>query len=90
MRRPAKGATRAPPATRASPLWQDGASVNMYWGYLTRAGFGDKSHLLRQIEKYADVYCAKVTNLDAYTPFHHFRAAPVDLAHTMLASSPDI
>ena len=69
-----------------------GEAFNRHWGYLTRAGHDDKSHIARQIEKYADVYCAKVTNLDAYTPFHHFRAAPVDLAHTMAAatSSPDI
>jgi hypothetical protein len=68
-----------------------GEAFNRHWGYLTRAGHDDKSHIARQIEKYADVYCAKVTNLDAYTPFHHFRAAPVDLAHTMAAvSSPDL
>ena len=67
--------------------WDDGSHVNRHWGYLTRAGHDDKSHIARQIEKYADVYCAKVTNLDAYTPFHHFRAAPVDLAHTMAAVS---
>ena len=72
-------------------LYDEGHTFNKHWGYLTRAGHDDKSHIARQIEKYADVYCAKVTNLDAYTPFHHFRAAPVDLAHTMAAvSSPDL
>ena len=69
----------------APQLARVGESFNRHWGYLTRAGHDDKSHIARQIEKYADVYCAKVTNLDAYTPFHHFRAAPVELAHTMAA-----
>ena len=30
----------------------EGAHVNRYWGYLSRAGWADKSHLMRQIEKY--------------------------------------
>ena len=32
-------------------LYDDGAHVNPYWGYLSRAGIEDKSHLMRQIEK---------------------------------------
>ena len=43
-------------------LWDDGAHVNRYWGYTTRAGFADKSHLMRQIEKYADIYTSRVSN----------------------------
>jgi len=32
----------------------EGNHVNEYWGYMSRAGFADKSHLMRQIEKCAD------------------------------------
>jgi hypothetical protein len=36
------------------------------WGYLSRAGLNDKSQLTRQIEKYADVYTSRVSNLLRY------------------------
>jgi hypothetical protein len=45
-----------------------GSGVNGYWGYLSRARFADKSHLMRQIEKYADVYTSRVSNLLRYCP----------------------
>ena len=67
---------------RIAPLVEkEGSHVNQYWGYISRAGWADKSHLMRQIEKYADIYCAKVTDLYKYTPYHYFRAAPQILAH---------
>eukprot|EP00614_Pseudopedinella_elastica_P016320 CAMPEP_0172645748 /NCGR_PEP_ID=MMETSP1068-20121228/239888_1 /TAXON_ID=35684 /ORGANISM="Pseudopedinella elastica, Strain CCMP716" /LENGTH=794 /DNA_ID=CAMNT_0013459993 /DNA_START=133 /DNA_END=2517 /DNA_ORIENTATION=- len=56
-------------------------NVNENWGYLSRAGFSDKSHLMRQIEKYADVYTSRVSNLLRYTPFAYFRAGQQSLAH---------
>ena len=62
-------------------LYDEGHTFNKHWGYLTRASHNDKSHLQRQIEKYADIYCAKVTDLYKYTPYHYFRAAPQILAH---------
>ena len=64
-------------------LYRVGDAFNKHWGYISRAGHDDKSHMARQIEKYADIYCAKVTNLYRYTPYHFFRAAPVDLAHDL-------
>ena len=68
--------SRRPPRNKYT-----GEAANRHWGYLTRAGHNDKSHLHRQSEKYADVYCAKVTNFCRYTPYHYFRAAPQVLAH---------
>eukprot|EP00966_Prymnesium_polylepis_P201207 4661986-Prymnesium_polylepis.2 len=32
---------------------------------MSRAGFADKSHLMRQIEKYADIYTSRVSNVSA-------------------------
>jgi HAD superfamily 5'-nucleotidase-like hydrolase len=46
----------------APMLYQEGSNFNAYWGYISRGGFGDKSHLMRQIEKYADVYTSRVSN----------------------------
>ncbi|CAA6663665.1 unnamed protein product [Spirodela intermedia] len=34
----------------------------------------DKSHLTRQIEKYADIYTSRVSNFLQYTPFMYFRS----------------
>jgi len=62
-------------------LWDDGAHVNKHWGYATRAGFADKSHLMRQIEKYADIYTSRVSNFQSYTPYKHFICGQQSLAH---------
>ena len=62
-------------------LWDDGAHVNRYWGYTTRAGFADKSHLMRQIEKYADIYTSRVSNFLRYTPYKHFICGRQTLTH---------
>lgn len=58
-----------------------GESVNQYWGFLSRSGFGDKTHLIHQMEKNADVYTSRVSNLLPYTPYACFRADPQSLAH---------
>jgi hypothetical protein len=50
------------------------------WGPLMRCG-NDKSHLARQIERYADVYMSRVSNLLAYTPYAYLRAPRVTLPH---------
>jgi len=50
------------------------------WGLLMRAG-ADKSYLARQIERYADIYMSRVSNLAAYTPFVYLRAPRVSLPH---------
>lgn len=62
-------------------LDEDGELFNKRWGYLSRAGLWDKSHLMRQIEKYADIYTSRVSNFLHYTPFVYFRAQEQNLAH---------
>ncbi|KAL6008848.1 hypothetical protein ACLOJK_022074 [Asimina triloba] len=58
----------------APMLEADGEHFNKRWGYLSRAGLWDKSHLTRQIEKYADIYTSRVSNFLHYTPFMYFRS----------------
>ena len=50
------------------------------WGFLLRAG-NDKSHLTRQLERYADIYMSRVSNFLDYTPFMYFRAPRGSLPH---------
>ncbi|KAL9237571.1 hypothetical protein vseg_012103 [Gypsophila vaccaria] len=65
----------------APMLDSDGELFNQRWGFLSRAGLWDKSHLMRQIEKYADIYTSRVSNFLHYTPFMYFRAQEQNLAH---------
>ena len=65
----------------APMLYQEGSHFNPHWGYLSRAGFNDKSHFMRQIEKYADVYTSRVSNFLRYTPYMYFRSYTHVLAH---------
>lgn len=53
---------------------------NERWGLLLRAG-NDKSHLARQVERHADLYLSRVSNLAAATPFAFFRAPRSSLPH---------
>ncbi|KAK9129635.1 hypothetical protein Sjap_010122 [Stephania japonica] len=55
-------------------LEADGEHFNKRWGYLSRAGLWDKSHLTRQIEKYADIYTSRILNFLHHTPFMYFRS----------------
>jgi hypothetical protein len=41
----------------------------------------DKSHLARQVERYADIYMARVSALGSATPFAYFRAHRGTLPH---------
>ncbi|KAK7328570.1 hypothetical protein VNO77_22682 [Canavalia gladiata] len=67
---------------KISPMLEaDGELFNKRWGYLSRAGLWDKSHLMRQIEKYADIYTSRVSNFLYYTPFMYFRSQEQSLAH---------
>ncbi|KAL2630442.1 hypothetical protein R1flu_015128 [Riccia fluitans] len=67
---------------RIAPMLEaDGQFFNPRWGYLSRAGLWDKSHLTRQIEKYADIYTSRVSNFLRYTPFMYFRSQSQTLAH---------
>jgi hypothetical protein len=63
------------------PLAKDGSELtNARWGLLTRAG-NDKSHLTRQIERYADIYTSRVSNFLHATPFAYFRSPRGSLPH---------
>ncbi|MGF1468479.1 MAG: HAD-IG family 5'-nucleotidase [Sandaracinaceae bacterium] len=57
-----------------------GQLVNPRWGLLLRTG-NDKSHLARQIERYADVYTSRVSNLLEATPFAYLRSPRGSLPH---------
>ena len=54
---------------------------------MSRAGFADKSHLMRQIEKYADIYTSRVANLLPYTPYKQFLCQRQSLAHSTTSYS---
>jgi len=63
------------------PLAQAGTELtNPRWGLLTRAG-NDKSHLTRQIERYADIYTSRVSNFLHATPYAYFRSPRGNLPH---------
>lgn len=57
-----------------------GELLNRRWGLLMRSG-NDKSHLAQNIERYADIYMSRVSNLLAYTPFVYLRAPRGSLPH---------
>lgn len=61
-------------------LARGGRGFNARWGLMLRAG-NDKSHLTRQIERHADLYTSRVSNLLPYTPFASFRAPRGSLPH---------
>jgi HAD superfamily 5'-nucleotidase-like hydrolase len=50
------------------------------WGLLLQAG-NDKSHLARQLERYADIYTSRVSNLLYRTPFTYFRSSRGSMPH---------
>eukprot|EP01025_Chloroclados_australasicus_P044344 TRINITY_DN4805_c0_g1_i1.p1 TRINITY_DN4805_c0_g1~~TRINITY_DN4805_c0_g1_i1.p1 ORF type:complete len:679 (+),score=92.88 TRINITY_DN4805_c0_g1_i1:39-2039(+) len=60
---------------------KDGKYFNQRWGYLSRAGVNDKSQIIRQIEKYADIYTSRVSNFLRFTPFAYFRSPAQSMAH---------
>ncbi len=53
------------------------------WGPLMRAG-NDKSMLARQVERSADIYTSRVSNLGAVTPFAYLRSPRGSLPHDPL------
>ncbi|GLH73886.1 haloacid dehalogenase [Geothrix limicola] len=64
-----------------APLAKAGSELtNPRWGLLTRAG-NDKSHLTRQIERYADIYTSRVSNFLHATPYAYFRSPRGSLPH---------
>lgn len=64
----------APLARRSSEL------LNARWGLLMRTG-NDKSHLAKQVERHADIYMSRVSNLLFHTPFAYFRSPRGTLPH---------
>lgn len=66
---------------RIAPLAQQAGELsNPNWGLLLKAG-NDKSHLAQQIEKNADVYTSRVSNLLVQTPFVYLRSARNVMPH---------
>jgi 5'-nucleotidase len=53
---------------------------NRRWGPLMRAG-NDKSRMARQLERYADIYMSRVSNLAYCTPFGYLRPPGGTLPH---------
>ncbi len=64
-----------------APLAARGAQIsNPRWGPLMRTG-NDKSHLARQVERYADIYLSRVSNFLHLTPFAFLRSPRGTLPH---------
>ena len=53
---------------------------NVRWGLLLRTG-NDKSHLARQVERYADIYTSRVSNFLYHTPYVYLRSPRGSLPH---------
>lgn len=65
----------------AAPLAKASAEAgSRRWGLLMRAG-NDKSHLARQVERYADIYLAKVSDFAVHSPFAYLRSVRGSLPH---------
>lgn len=63
------------------PLAEAASRINnAHWGLLMRAG-NDKSHLARQVERYADIYMSRVSNFLAHTPYGYLRSLRGSLPH---------
>ncbi|HEX4340313.1 MAG TPA: HAD-IG family 5'-nucleotidase [Polyangiaceae bacterium] len=66
---------------QVGPLSKEASElVNVRWGPPMRAG-NDKSHLARQVERYADVYTSRVANLLHATPFGYLRSPRGTMPH---------
>ena len=64
-----------------TPLAKLAAELNnSIWGLLMRAG-NDKSYLAYQVERYADIYTSRVSNLMKLTPFAYLRSPRGSLPH---------
>ena len=64
-----------------APLAQAASRLhNPHWGLMMRTG-NDKSHLARQLERYADVYTGRVSNFLHATPYAYFRSHRGSLPH---------
>jgi len=71
---------------RIAPLVREAAALgHPTWGPSMRAG-NDKSRLARQIERHADIYTSRVSNLLWLTPFGYLRGARGNLPHDTIRS----
>jgi HAD superfamily 5'-nucleotidase-like hydrolase len=69
---------------RIAPLAKMAAELgNHNWGPLMRTG-NDKSYLAHLLERHADIYTSRVSNLMFETPFRFFRSARGTLPHDLL------
>lgn len=64
----------------------NGELSNPAWGLLMRTG-NDKSHLARQVERHADIYTSRVSNLLFETPFVYLRSNRGSLPHDPVFAS---
>jgi len=66
---------------RITPLARASAELlNPRWGLLMRSG-NDKSYLARLVERHADIYTSRISNLRRTTPYAFFRAHRVEMPH---------
>jgi HAD superfamily 5'-nucleotidase-like hydrolase len=73
---------------RIAPLARAASELgNPTWGPLMRAG-NDKSLFARQVERYADVYTSRASNLRHPTPYGYLRAARGSLPHDDAVAAP--
>ena len=64
-----------------SPLAKSSTHLNNpLWGLLMRAG-NDKSYLTYQMERYADIYTSRVSNLLKLSPYAYLRSPRGSLPH---------
>lgn len=63
-----------------APLAERASRQQGRWGPIMRAGI-DKSHMARQVERYADVYTSRVSNFLHATPNVYLRAPKSSLPH---------
>lgn len=74
---------------KIAPLAQTSATLaHPRWGLLMRAG-NDKSHLARQVERYADIYMSRVSNLLHATPFVYLRSRRGSMPHDAAPQATD-
>jgi HAD superfamily 5'-nucleotidase-like hydrolase len=73
---------------RLVPLLRESSALgHPVWGPSMRAG-NDKSRLARQIERHADIYTSRVSNLVHLTPFGYLRGAHGSLPHDVRGVEP--
>lgn len=73
---------------RVAPLAREAAALaSPSWGLLMRTG-NDKSHLARQVERYADIYTSRVSNFLHHGPYAYLRSVRGSLPHDPVTGPP--